>query len=333
MVSELDAGYFIFENVKGLTVGRHRKFLDELIEEFDHVGYEVRTPWRVLNAADFGVPQNRERLILMGAKKGLAVPVYPMPTHLRPGAEPTFLGARGPTCRDALDDLPDAEQFSSLEATDAVATLQWGTPSPYAEELRCLDDSHWHYGYRRAWNPDVLTSSIRTNHSAISRRRFLETAPGSVEPISRFFRLPPEGLSNTLRAGTDGARGAFTSPRPIHYRYPRCVTVREMARLHGFPDWFRLHVTKWHGARQVGNSVPPALARAVASAVLEAMGRTPVRPQKRVELGDEALLRMDLSAASKYWQVERPASRRDQRSGAKKRKQADIEAERIAAGV
>ena len=49
--------------------------------------------------------------------------------------------------------------------------------------------------------------------------------------ISRFFKLPADGLSNTLRAGTDGARGAFTSPRPIHFAYPRCITVREMARL------------------------------------------------------------------------------------------------------
>lgn len=48
-----------------------------------------------------------------------------------------------------------------------------------------------------------------------------------------------------------------SDPRPIHYNGNRCITVREMARLHGFPDWFRFHTTKWHGARQVGNAVPP----------------------------------------------------------------------------
>jgi len=333
IVCELDASYFVFENVKGLTVGRHRKFLDELYEEFERVGYRVREPWRVLNAADFGVPQNRERLILMGAKKGLKVPDYPLPTHLRPSLEGNFLAPPGPTCRDALDDLPDAESFEALVLSDSVDTNRWGKPSPYAAEMRCQEDSHWHFGYRRVWSPSKLTSSIRTNHSAISRRRFQETEPGCVEPISRFFRLPPDGLSNTLRAGTDGARGAFTSPRPIHYRHPRCITVREMARLHGFPDWFRLHATKWHGARQVGNAVPPALARVVASAVMEAMGLTPSQPPRAVALGDPALLEMDLSSASAYWEVERPASKRDRRSGARKRKQEDIEAERIAAGV
>nr|WP_319923570.1 DNA cytosine methyltransferase [Klebsiella pneumoniae] len=65
------------------------------------------------------------------------------------------------------------------------------------------------------------------------------------------------GLCNTLRAGTASDRGAFTSPRPIHPIYPRVITVREAARLHSYPDWFRFHVTKWHGFRQVGNSVPP----------------------------------------------------------------------------
>ncbi|WP_458020251.1 DNA cytosine methyltransferase, partial [Klebsiella pneumoniae] len=78
--------------------------------------------------------------------------------------------------------------------------------------------------------------------------------PDTVEPISRFKKLSMNGLCNTLRAGTASDRGAFTSPRPIHPIYPRVITVREAARLHSYPDWFRFHVTKWHGFRQVGNS-------------------------------------------------------------------------------
>ena len=57
VVSELKASYFVFENVKGLTVGHHRKFLEELIDEFMRAGYHVRLPWKVLDAADFGVPR------------------------------------------------------------------------------------------------------------------------------------------------------------------------------------------------------------------------------------------------------------------------------------
>ena len=55
---ELDATYFVFENVKGLTVGRHRKFLFELIKEFEQIGCDVQRDWRVLNAADYGAPQD-----------------------------------------------------------------------------------------------------------------------------------------------------------------------------------------------------------------------------------------------------------------------------------
>ena len=218
--------------------------------------------------------------------------------------------------------------FAALVDTDQVRA-KFGKPSAYAAEMRCLTNDAWHYGYARKWDPSRLTSSARTGHTEISQRRFVETPQGSVEPISRFYRLAANGLSNTLRAGTDGARGAFTSPRPIHYKHPRCITVREMARLHGFPDWFRLHATKWHGARQIGNAVPPPLARAVAKEVMKALNLKPRRPAREVELGDPTLLTVVMSTASEYFQVEKPSSRRDRKSGAKKRKQHETEAERL----
>jgi DNA (cytosine-5)-methyltransferase 1 len=194
-----------------------------------------------------------------------------------------------------------------------------------------LEPSAWYLGHPRQWDPELLTSSARSEHTDISRARFAATRPGEVEPISRFFKLPPLGVSNTLRAGTDAARGAFTSPRPIHYKYPRCVTVREMARLHGFPDWFRFHVTKWHGARQIGNSVPPPLARAVAGSIIRAMGIAPKHVATPLPLGDPTLLRMEMSQASAYWGVECPIQTRDRKSGARKRSQTETEACRLAA--
>lgn len=326
IVRELDASYFVFENVKGLTVGKHRRFLEEVVEAFEEAGYSIRQPWRVLDAADYGVPQHRERLILLGAKRGLPLPLYPEQQFAPADRIPNRQLRRGPTCQDALGDLPDAEGFDALAQFDETSTEKWGTPSSYAREMRCMGRAGWHWGYRRQWDRTLLTSSMRTVHTSISQRRFAATQPGDVEPISRFFRLPADGLSNTLRAGTDSARGAFTSPRPIHYKYARCVTVREMARLHGFPDWFRFHATKWHGARQVGNSVPPPLARAVAAQILEAMGVQPERPEASVEPGDPALLRMDMSQAARYYGIPAPIGKRDRKSGAKKRRQRDIEA-------
>jgi len=326
LVEELKPKTFVFENVKGLTIGKHRVFLETLILTFDEAGYRVQVPWRVLNAKDYGVPQDRERLFLLGARRGVTLPRYPESTTSQAFDLFSANGmCRTPTCAEAIADIPDAENFSELMTSDAVAVPKWVASTDFARECRCQDERAWHFGYPRDWQPALLTSSMRTVHTDISRRRFAATRLGETEPISRFFKLHPDGVCNTLRAGTDSARGAFTSPRPIHYALPRCITVREMARLHGYPDWFRFHVTKWHGARQVGNSVPPPLARAVASAVREALGLSPARPRKKIALGSPELLSMDMGEAADFWKVPIPIGRRDRKNGLRKRKQSEIE--------
>lgn len=325
LVRELDANFFVFENVKGITVGEHVRFLHELVQTFSESGYDVRLPWKILNAANFLVPQNRERLFLMGCKKGLRLPSYPAPACIPPGTDNGALDLPiGPSCRDALGDVPNAENFDELLGYDAVK-VRWGEPSAYAKAMRCMTNDAWGYGYRRDWNAAELTSSTRTDHTTISRRRFAATKGGVIEPISRLFKLPANGVSHTLRAGTDGARGAFTSPRPIHYADARCITVREMARLHSFPDWFRLHVTKWHGARQIGNAVPPALGRAVADQVMAASKHEPSIPDETVGLGNVSLLMLNPAEAAEEFRVTAMNGRRD-RKGSPRRRQWDDQA-------
>jgi DNA (cytosine-5)-methyltransferase 1 len=288
IVREIAPKYFVFENVKGLTLGKHRRILEEIVDMLSD-DYDVLLPYRVLNAADYGVPQDRRRLFLVGARKGIRLPEYPEPT-------------KRATVAEALADIPDAEQFSELVGTDSVS-IDFRTPSAYARALRELGNKPTHFGYRRRYDPEILTSSMRANHTKLSRRRFAATEPGGTEPISRFHKLDPHGVCNTLRAGTNTDRGAFTSPRPIHYLYARCITVREAARLHSYPDWFRFHVTKWHGFRQIGNSVPPLLARAVASSIVDAMRLRPKPPKEILRLGDPKLLEMTLAQAAEYYGV------------------------------
>jgi DNA (cytosine-5)-methyltransferase 1 len=98
-----------------------------------------------------------------------------------------------------------------------------------------------------------------------------------------------------------------------------------MARLHGYPDWFRFHATKWHGARQIGNSVPPPLARAIAESIVKALAVAPVRPESPLPLAETTLLYMEMSEAAEHFGVKAPLGRRDRKSGAKKRKQHEIE--------
>jgi len=291
LVRELKPNYYVFENVKGLTVGPHQRFLRELIEAFQEVGYDVLLPYRVLNAADFCVPQDRRRLFLIGAKRGLPLPAYPTPTGRT-------------TVAEAIDDLPDADCFRELLVSDSVA-FDFDTVHPYARRLRGLESDPTDYSHPRSFDPNRLTSSLRTEHTEQSRRRFTQTMHGKVEPVSRFHKLAPYGLCNTLRAGTDSARGAFTSPRPIHYRFPRVITVREAARLHSYPDWFRFHATKWHGFREIGNSVPPLLGRAVAGEIMKALGCIANKPEQPLlpGYGNESLLKFDMSEAAAYFGV------------------------------
>ncbi len=293
IVSELRPKYFVFENVRGLTVGEHKKFLQEIIAEFTLKGYAVLDDYKVLNAVNFGVPQDRQRLFLIGAREGQPLPSYPTPTHDFPGGSMALDFLRtAPTVWDAIGDLPEVDDYEELLERDWTEA-KFGNPGEFAKALRQAPDSQ---------SRELLTSSMRTVHTKLSKRRFEETAHGVIEGVSRFFKLDPKGVCNTLRAGTASDRGAFTSPRPIHPFSPRCITVREAARLHSYPDWFRFHVTKWHGFRQVGNSVPPLLGRAVASKFAEIIGAEPCTEQAR-SMGNPRLLELNMSEAAEYYGV------------------------------
>lgn len=320
VVLELRPRYFLMENVAGLMVGTHRQLIDEVIEMVEADGeYQVVKPTRVLQAADYGAPQSRRRVILLGARKGLALPSYPAPMY----APRTSKGGLprlpklpiGPSVLDAIGDLPDADSFDQLLHDDNVSGVTYGTPSDYAAQLRGSMKDRSDFSRTRPHVADELTSSARTVHTRKSIERFEATEPGTTESVSRFLRLHPDGICNTLRAGTASDRGAYTAPRPIHPVHHRVITVREAARLHGYPDWFRFHVTKWNGFREIGNSVPPPLGRAVGRAILEADGVTPLKGAP-IKLGSTELLRMTATQAQEYFGLtERVIPQRDRRVG------------------
>lgn len=292
LVGELNPKYCVFENVRGLTVGKHVQFLHDLISELSQIGYKVHLPYRVLNARDYGVPQDRKRLFLLAARLDMNEPEYPKENPEKV------------TVKDAISDLPNADDYENLNSDDSIA-LHWNTETLYAKKLRCLVCDEENFGYDREFDKNLLTSSARTNHTELSKTRFLQTEQGDTEPHSRFLKLKWDGVCNTLRAGTDSARGAFTSPRPIHPVYPRVITVREAARLHSYPDWFRFNKTKWHGFREIGNSVPPLLARAVGDSIIKALGIKPIKPKQVLRLGDSKLLEFNMAQAADYFDVPR----------------------------
>lgn len=305
LVLELKPKFFVMENVPGIASGEHKELLNILINSFLEAGYQVEENYQVLNALNYGVPQARKRLFLIGCKKDFELPKYPQPTTILPKIKAAKRSKKVnlpavPTVWDAIGDLPEVDNYSELLHRDWVIA-EYGKCSTYASIMRGIDGLDDDYAYDREYDRQILSCSLRTKHSQECMERFQAAKHGEKEPISRFYKLHPEGVCNTLRAGTDRARGAYTSPRPIHPIAPRCITVREAARLHSYPDWFRFHVTKWHGFRQVGNSVPPRLAKVVAAQIISALGVKAIKPSLKLTWGDDSLLKLNWSEAEKYY--------------------------------
>src|ERR1017187_515500 len=157
IVSELKPKYFVFENVRGLTVREHKRFLWEIMAEFQAQGYKVEEDYRVLNAVNYGVPQDRHRLFLMGARSGQKLPEYPAPTHDMLGKSMSLGFVEStPTVWDAIGDLPEADDYEELLERDWTEA-RFGKPSEYAKAMRHRSDS--------ARSPQLLTSSMRTVHT------------------------------------------------------------------------------------------------------------------------------------------------------------------------
>lgn len=268
---ELQPKFLMIENVPGMLSAQKGEFIQEVIKIIDEAGYKVRLPIKVLNAADYGVPQNRKRVFILAARKDLDVlPEYPSPTHLNLrdlNDEHLLMLPKTPSVAEAIFDLIDIDRHHHL-IDDDETSYEKPALSDYAKMMRGeLIDSPFAVLNKNGWNPEICTGCKRTVHGEVLHNRFLETAQGQTAPVSRLYKLIENDVANTLRAGTPRERGAYSAPRPIHPIFPRVISVREGARLQSFPDWHRFHKTKWHGFRQVGNAVPPLLAYAVAKEI------------------------------------------------------------------
>jgi DNA (cytosine-5)-methyltransferase 1 len=309
--------YFVMENVPGLLHPSNRAVLAEALRIFVNAGYTLSAdgPF-ILNAGDFGVPQARRRVFVVGNRKDeMSV------------AAPVVGGNKRVTVAAALDDLRYLERYRSLQVVDSIKmstsalALMESLASGYVRMLRNGADSQlgsYGLGYQRSWDPEVATCCGRTAHRLDVVERFRQTPQGTEELISRLPRLRSDGLAPTLRAGTGRDHGSFTSARPIHHIYPRVITVREAARLHSFPDWFRFHVTKWHGFQQIGNSVPPFLARAVAESITGALRLEPKALAKISSVRDDKLLTLSLTEAASYFGIDHETLPKESRARSSK---------------
>ncbi len=267
LIRQVRPKYFVMENVRGLLSGNGRNVLRSFVRRVKRSGYRIVEPIGCLNASDFGIPQDRKRVFILGFDSDAIPPCYP-----------TQLGGQSrrksnkPTVEDAITDLPTIENYVELIENDLFVG-KLGNATEYSRKLRLSPNRDCSLKQTRRPPRKGLGGCKRTMHVLETVQRFSLVEQGETDAISRCKRLSMSGLAPTLRAGTGPSRGSFTAARPIHPTTNRYITVREAARLHSIPDWFELHPTTWHGFMQVGNSVPPLLASAVAKEIMQVIDK------------------------------------------------------------
>ena len=300
VVCDLRPLAFLMENVPGIVHRRSSWHLDECLKRLER-RYHIAGP-HMLCAADFGVPQLRRRVFALGFRRDLGVAAsFPDATHDRDcGGPQQGLGLVGctPTVWEAIHDLPRVDEYPELIDGDRVPYTE-KPQSPYARVMRGFESDPEDRAYRVEWDATICTNLRRTQHGPSLADRFAKLTFEQADKKSGIRRLHPDRLSTTIRAGTTRDRGSWSAPRPLHPYQHRVLTTRECARLQSFPDWFLFHPVKWHGNRQVGNAVPPLLARAIGRHILRRLAiETPSR-RVGVHQRRESLVASDIDKARK----------------------------------
>ena len=266
-VATIEPKWCIFENVVGLLTHKRGEVLNSLLQALSGIGY--RTDWRVLNAAHYGLPQNRERLIVVGSRDSDDFP-WPTPTHISEHRSMAGKSAQ----RVIINPL-----FTPLEAAVTVIDAIGDLPSiPAGGRASEYDNSLNASVYARALRGscDHLTLHESTNHS----ERMLEiikhsgasraALPNDITSSgfsSSYSRLDANKPSVTLTVN-------FVHPasnKCIHPFQDRALTPREGARIQSFPDQFNFRGTRAQVVKQIGNAVPPLLGEVIGTALAQVM--------------------------------------------------------------
>lgn len=272
LIEDLQPTFFLAENVPGIM---NSKYDDIRNEAFGHVtNYNILDPICV-KANEYGAPTTRMRYFFVG---------YLLNGRIEPITSKDII--RMQVCnnertnvRKALEGLPGDIRYRKKNSSGLKKLTQ-----NYSNANAQHEQSDFFYQrvtgmipYNVGNQEYINTYQIRhivngfypTKHATDVRARYARLAFGQQDRVSKSTRLDPEGYCPTLRAGTGPEKGSYQAVRPIHYNYARVITPREAARLQGFPDWYKLPNTIWHGFRQIGNSVSPIVAEQVLSAIYQ----------------------------------------------------------------
>ena len=258
MVRRVKPFSFVLENVPGILSMQNGKVMDRIIQNFQSLGYHNTEYW-ILNAADYGVPQKRKRVFVVGSKNPKKI-IPPTPTHGKVKSNEYV------TVWDALSDLPiihSGEKISSSIKYRHVAK------SRLQRDLRNRSN--------------VVKNHIATASNGIVIKRFRCVPQGGNWQNIPKKKMSAKGQYKNMSSTHSGIYKRLTANEPsvtitnfrksmlIHPTQNRLLSVREAARLQTFPDTFEFHGTLASMQQQVSDAVPVNLAMAVAKSMLKHM--------------------------------------------------------------
>ena len=238
LVEELYPKYFVMENVTGIAGKRGKTILEQLIDELKIIGYTVHID--LLNTQDYGVPQRRKRYIIVGERNDMGVYYrYPLPTGERH------------TVREAIGNLPepplDGKDYPGLplHRRDRLSEMN-------LKRIRAIKQ-----GEGREYLPEELLANCHKIDSSVIGYRNV------------YGRMAWDDVAPTITARFD----SFTRGKFGHPEQDRSISLREGALLQTFPVDFSFTGNKVDVARQIGNAVPPLLAKQIGISIIECYKR------------------------------------------------------------
>jgi len=259
VVEGLNPEWVVLENVTGMTSAGGGGAVNAIVSGLEALGYHVES--QILKAEEYGVPQERRRLVFIGNRIGQPIP-WPTKTH-GPGLVPFT------TVRDAIGDLPSLRngEDRGVESYPVAAFSAYQrlmrrdserVANHSATRLSAVNEARMkHIPQGGSWRdipfellPEGMKRAKRSDHT------------------KRYGRLRWDGLSSTILTKCDVHWGAY-----IHPEQNRALTVREAARFQSFPDWFEFKGSKTEQFVQVGNAVPPLLACCIGTAIKNAISK------------------------------------------------------------
>lgn len=245
LVKRIQPEVFVIENVKALVATENHYFINQIYAEFEKLGYGLNHD--ILNASDFGVPQSRERTIIIGLK-GRRIETMPK------GSEYSRI-----TVRDAISDLSYLNSGEGSDVSDYILPVA----SDYQRMMR--GDSPKLHNHKATNHSKVALDKLKMIPPEGNKSSLPSELIGKQQFATTWGRLCWDKQSPTIDTRFDTPSNGTNSHPYLH----RSITPREAARIQSFPDSFVFYGNKCAICKQIGNAVPPLLAKAIGEHIVK----------------------------------------------------------------